>query len=76
MRDEDEDDDVPSVVEKSAVAREVESLRETVLRFARERERLPQPLFWSLFNSRIKEIKKNKESDRLIREALGQLDES
>jgi len=67
---------VPSVVEKSAVAREVESLRETVLRFARERERLPQPLFWSLFNSRIKEIKKNKESDRLIREALGQLDES
>ena len=76
MRDEDQDDDVPSVIEKSGVAREVENLRDTVLRFARERERLPQPLFWSLFNSRIKEIKKTKESDRLIREALGQLDES
>ena len=56
----------------SAVAREIESLQETVNRFTRERERLPQPLFWSLFNSRIKEIKKSKELSRAVKEALGE----
>lgn len=58
--------------DKSAVAREIESLQETVNRFTRERERLPQPLFWSLFNSRIREIKKTKELSRAVKEALGE----
>jgi hypothetical protein len=59
------------VAEKSPVAREIEDLQATVLRFARERERLPQPLFWSLFNARLRDIKKNKELERLLRESLG-----
>jgi hypothetical protein len=57
--------------EKSQIAREIEDLQSTVLRFARERERLPQPLFWSLFNARLRDIKKNKELERLLRETLG-----
>jgi hypothetical protein len=57
--------------EKSQIAREIEDLQSTVMRFARERERLPQPLFWSLFNARLRDIKKNKELERLLRETLG-----
>lgn len=59
--------------EKSSVAREIENLQETVNRFTRDRERLPQPLFWSLFNTRIREIKKSKEISRAVKEALGEL---
>ena len=70
----DDDDDTPAVTERSAIAKEIESLQSTILRFANERERLPQPLFWSLFNSRIKEIKERKEVDRLCKEALGELE--
>lgn len=51
--------------ERSAIANELSALQETVLRLARERERLPQPLFWSLFNSRLKDIKRHKEEQRL-----------
>jgi hypothetical protein len=67
----DEDTESPEPSEKSAIAREIETLQETVLRFARERERLPQPLFWSLFNSKIKDIKRNKELSRLLKDVLG-----
>lgn len=59
-------------VEKSSIAQEIEDLQHTILRLARDRERLPQPLFWSLFNSRLRDIKKNKELDRVLRETLGE----
>lgn len=59
------------VTEKSAIAKEIETLQETILRLARDRERLPQPLFWSLFNSRITDIKRNKELSRLLKDVLG-----
>jgi hypothetical protein len=59
-------------VEKSSIAQEIENLQHTILRLARDRERLPQPLFWSLFNSRLRDIKKNKELDRVLRETLGE----
>jgi hypothetical protein len=52
--------------EPSAVAQDVRNLRETILRLARDRERLPQPLFWSLFNARLKGIKDTKELQRLL----------
>jgi hypothetical protein len=58
--------------EKTPIAKEIEALQETVLRFARDRERLPQPLFWSLFNSRINDIKRNKELSRLLKDVLGE----
>jgi hypothetical protein len=67
----DEDTEAVEPSGKSAIATEIENLQEKVLRFARERERLPQPLFWSLFNSRIKDIKRNKELSRLLKDVLG-----
>ena len=57
--------------ERSATAKEIADLQDKILKFARNRERLPQPLFWSLFNSRIREIKKNKELERLLNDMLG-----
>ena len=57
-------------IEPSATAREVKSLRDTVLKFAANRERLPQPVFWSLFNARIADIKKNKERSRVLEDLL------
>jgi TATA-binding protein-associated factor Taf7 len=70
-RAESSDEAAEGCSEKSTVAREIENLQSTVLRYARERERLPQPLFWSLFNSRLRDIKKTKELERLLRETLG-----
>ena len=72
FQDDDDDTDVSPVAERSAIAREVEDLQKTVLRLARDRERLPQPLFWSLFNSRLKDIKKHKDLARLLKETLGE----
>lgn len=58
-------------VERSQTALEIADLQERILKLANSRERLPQPLFWSLFNSRIKDIKKNKELARLLNDVLG-----
>jgi hypothetical protein len=69
--DDDIEDSPSSEREKSATAQEIEDLHSTVLKFARARERLPQPLFWSLFNSRIRDIKRNKELSRLLKDVLG-----
>jgi hypothetical protein len=69
-----DDDETPVATERSVIAKEIESLQSTILRFANERERLPQPLFWSLFNSRIKEIKAKKQVERLCKEAFGELE--
>ena len=66
----DDDSDPPAPVERSATAREVSKLQDTVRRLVEEREVLPQPLFWSLFNSRLSDIKKQKEVSRLLRGAL------
>ena len=65
-----DDDNQPS--ERSVIAKEVSSLQDTVLRLARDRDRLPQPLFWSLFNSRLKDIKRHKEEARALKAALGE----
>ncbi len=61
----------PQQAERSQTAKEIADLQERILRLARDRERLPQPLFWSLFNSRIQEIKKDKELKRLLSDVLG-----
>ena len=55
----------------SSLSTEVAELKETILRFAKERDRLPQPLFWSLFNARISEIKKTKSQSRELEDLLG-----
>ena len=72
VSDDNEDVASSSASEKSVVAREVDDLQRTILRLARDRERLPQPLFWSLFNSRLRDIKKQKELRRLLKETLGE----
>ena len=66
-----EEDGESVIIEKSQTAKEIADLQERILRLANNRERLPQPLFWSLFNSRISEIKKNKELARLLNDVLG-----
>lgn len=66
------DNEGPCVpAEKSHTAKEIEDLQDRIVRLASNRERLPQPLFWSLFTSRINEIKKNKELARLLNDVLG-----
>ena len=69
-----DEDDKDLKVERSALAEDINDLRSTILRLARDRERLPQPLFWSLFNSRLKSIKREKELSRLLQETLGGVD--
>ncbi len=58
--------------EKSAVAQDIERLKSTVTRLAAEREVLPQPLFWSLFHTRLSAIRKQKEISRVVEDALGE----
>ncbi len=58
--------------EKSAVALDIEKLQSTVKRLATEREVLPQPLFWSLFHTRLNAIRKQKEISRVVEDALGE----
>lgn len=44
-------------------------LKTSVLQAAKDRDRLPQPLFWSLFHSELKKIKEK----RCIKRALDEL---
>ena len=67
-----DDDDDTQPKERSAVAANIESLQATVKRLAEERDVLPQPLFWSLFHSRLASIKKQKEVSRVVSEVLGE----
>jgi hypothetical protein len=67
-----EDDDDRQPKERSAVAANIDSLQATVKRLAEERDVLPQPLFWSLFHTRLASIKKQKEISRVVSEVLGE----
>ena len=59
---------------KSEIAEELSSLKNSVTKAINERSRLPQPLFWSLFNSKIKELRERKERSRRLEELLSKLD--
>lgn len=50
----------------SEIAARIQSLKSSVLHAAATRERLPQVLFWSLFHTEIKSIKRRKERKRLL----------
>ena len=63
-----EGDATPS---RSHIAEDISDLKSTILKVAAEREKLPQPLFWSLFRSRVESIRKEKELRRVISEELG-----
>ncbi|MBL7661893.1 hypothetical protein JNK13_03980 [bacterium] len=51
----------------SYVARELERLKHQAFSNAARRERLPQPLFWSLFFSKVKSIRTHKEQEDLLK---------
>lgn len=68
----DDDSDTCIIKERSALAANIDSLQATVKRLTEERDVLPQPLFWSLFHSRLSAIKKQKEISRVVSEALGE----
>jgi len=55
----------------SELAKEISRLKESVIRAAESRDRLPQPLFWSLFSERVKEIRSAKQLKRAIDDVLG-----
>ena len=56
--------------ERTFIARRLARLKAATEHAAAKREHLPQPLFWSLFHSQLKEIRAEKERERLLREAL------
>ncbi len=51
---------------QTEIARDLASLKNSVMDAARKRERLPQPLFWSLFHVQIHDIKRRKLRRRLL----------
>jgi hypothetical protein len=53
---------------RSIVAQRVADLKNSTLQAVAKRERLPQQLFWSLFSSRLDEIKREKERTRRLTE--------
>jgi len=55
---------------RSKLAEELEELRRTVFETVRKRERLPQPLFWSLFHARIKRMRGARERERELKKLL------
>jgi hypothetical protein len=64
------DDDDPKP-KRSDLAESVERLREATISAAERRERLPQPLFWSLFRGEVERIKRRKARVRAVSAALG-----
>jgi len=73
VMDDDGDDLTPR--ERSAVAQDIDKLQATVRRLATEREVLPQPLFWSLFHTRLSSIRKQKEISRVVGKVFGDYEE-
>lgn len=63
-------DDTPQSREPSELAQRINRLKKSVLDSVRERERLPQPLFWSLFNHEIQDIKRDRAIERQRRKIL------
>lgn len=57
-------------VAPSPIAAEIAELQSSIKRAMGKRERLPQPMFWSLFHSRIKDIRKRRELKRVLSQFL------
>ena len=56
--------------EPSMVAKRVQTLKNSAFNAVKKRDRLAQPLFWSLFLSEINEIKQAKARQKLMRKIL------
>lgn len=55
---------------RTKLARKVGRLKESSFRLASQREKLPVPLFWSVFHLEIDSIKKEKHRSRMIRKIV------
>ncbi|MCO6431354.1 MAG: hypothetical protein J5J00_10875 [Deltaproteobacteria bacterium] len=51
-------------------AREIQRIKKAVITAADKRQRLPQPLFWSLFHNALKDVRRSKERERALAELL------
>lgn len=60
--------DLPPSGEPTAIARSVERLKKATFGAVAKREKLPQPLFWSLFCVEVAELRKRKERQRVLRQ--------
>lgn len=58
---------------KSNLSNELIRLKSSVNKAINQREHLPQPLFWSLFNSKIKELREQKEDIRRVEDLLSKI---
>ena len=58
-------------VRPTALAEEIRGLKASIDRALGKRERLPQPMFWSLFHSRIKDIRRKRELTRVLDGVFG-----
>ena len=56
---------------RSAISAAVERLKSASFKAAAERERVPQPMFWSLFTSELEAIKAKKREARLLSSIFG-----
>ena len=65
-------DDCQETNQKSELASQIDKLKASVNKAIESRDRIPQPLFWSLFNSKIKELKEEKQNKRKISDLLGE----
>ncbi len=54
----------------SPVALRLARLKQSVLRATAARERLPQPLFWSLFHGELESLKESRREERARRAQL------
>lgn len=64
-------DSLPSA---SPIAEQLDRLRQNVLKVVATRERLPQPLFWSLFHTQLDQVKAARKAERVRRAALYECD--
>ena len=63
-------DDESNAKEASYVAREIQRIKSATIEAAEKRDRLPQPLFWSLFHSALKEVRDAKKRKRDLADLL------
>lgn len=66
-----DEDESQAAVEPSSVANEVRQLKSAIDSAIAKRERIPQPMFWYLFHSRIKDIRKRRELLRILSGVFG-----
>ncbi len=59
-----------SLQRPTSLSQDLQRLKSSTLRVVDSRERLPQPLFWSLFHSQMAALKKRKKKNREVQSAL------